>query len=587
MLKNLLMNLLRAPAQALRARREQRVLPALESAVSAFNEKKYAEAVTACAEAIAQEPRSAQANHLCGRALIELDRHAEAAEFLKTAVAANPELAEAQADLAAVLFKTGDWQGAEERCRRAVALQPGEIRHRLLLVEILEAADRREDALAELSVAQEYAPERFDVLLKLFTALDRLGMFKEALRIAERAVLENGENYETLSLLSFARYGMADMPGAVEACRKTLIFRSDRPQIHVTLGSALFALGKVDEAMASYRRALKLSPDYPDAQFHIGLINLMRGKYREGWQGFEQRFRLDKNKDMRRCVPRWNGTSLRGRTLHVLREQGLGDEIMYSSCFPQIISDARHCHIECEPRLERLFARSFPQATFYPVGDDRVKQQEVSAMNVDVRSYTASLPHYLRNSVRDFPDHQGYLKADPERVAYWRQQLAALGDGLKIGISWRGGTVFTHRERRTLSLDALHPVITVPGVRWVNLQYGARATEIADFERAHGVPIVDWPAAIDGDYDETAALVSALDLVISVCTSVVHLTGALGRPVWVMAAYIPEWRYGLSGETMPWYPTAHLFRQAELGAWDSVINNVHQALIQRISTTNK
>jgi tetratricopeptide (TPR) repeat protein len=570
MLKNLLMNLLSLPAHVVRARRERRVLPALESAVSAFGEKKYAEVIAACTEAIAREPRSAQANHLCGRALIELDRHAEAAPFLKTAVDANPDIAEAQADLAAVLLKAGDPQGAEASCRRAVTLQPGEIRHRLLLVEILEAADRREDALAELSVAQEYAPERFDVLLKLFTALDRLGMFKEALRIAERAVLENGENYETLCLLSFARYGMADMSGAVEACRKTLTFRSDRPQIHVTLGSALFALGKVDEAMASYRRALKLSPDYPDAQFHIGLINLMRGKYREGWQGFEQRFRLDKNKDMRRCVPRWNGTSLRGRTLHVLREQGLGDEIMYSSCFPQIISDARHCHIECEPRLERLFARSFPQATFYPVGDDRVKQQEVSAMNVDVRSYTASLPHYLRNSVRDFPDHQGYLKADPERVAYWRQQLAALGDGLKIGISWRGGTVFT-----------------VPGVRWVNLQYGTRATEIADFERAHGVPIVDWPAAIDGDYDETAALVSALDLVISVCTSVVHLTGALGRPVWVMAAYIPEWRYGLSGETMPWYPTAHLFRQAELGAWDSVINNVRQALIQSISTTNK
>ncbi len=583
MLKNLLVGLLRAPAQALRARRERDALPGLEPAIAAFNAKDHEEVIRICKALLARTPRSAHANHLCGRALVELDRYEEAGQFLRTAVEIDPEMPEAQADLAGVLRKAGDYQAAERHCREAIARQPREVRYRLLLVEILEAMDRREDALAELSMAQEYAPERFDIMLKLFAALDRLGMYSEALRLAERAVLENGENYETLCLLAFARYGMTDMQGAVEACRKTLTHRADKPQIYVTLGSALFGLGKVDEAMAAYRRALKLDPDYPDAQFHIGLINLMRGKYREGWQGFEQRFRLDRNKDMRRCVPRWNGTSLRDRTLHVMREQGLGDEIMYSSCFPQLIKDAKHCHIECEPRLEKLFVRSFPGATFHPVGDDREKQQAVMALPADVRSYTASLACYLRSALRDFPQHQGYLKPDPERVRHWQAQLAALGAGLKIGISWRGGTVFTHRDRRTLALGDLLPVLSTPGVRWVNLQYGKRTEEITAFKSAHGIPIVDWADAIDGDYDETAALVSALDLVISVCTSVIHLTGALGKPVWVMAAYVPEWRYGLAGTTMPWYPTAHLYRQTEPGAWDGVIGNVKQDLTRRLS----
>ena len=149
-----------------------------------------------------------------------------------------------------------------------------------------------------------------------------------------------------------------------------------------------------------------------------------------------------------------------------------------------------------------------------------------------------------------------------------------------MGLSWRGGTARTFIGRRSLSLETLFPVLSVPGVRWVNLQYGERATEIAELQATQGIEIADWPEAIDGDYDETAALVGALDLVISVCTSVVHLTGALGKPAWVMTSYVPEWRYGLHGEAMPWYPTVRLFRQTELGVWESVIANVAVELRQ-------
>lgn len=580
MLKNLLMNLLRAPAHALRARRETRVRSELESAIARFNEKAYAEAITQCQAALRREPRSAQANHLFGRALFELGRDVEAGTYLQAAIAADPDLAEAHADYAAVMFKAGNHADAEASCRRAVALRSSEIRYRLQLVEFLDAMDRNQDALTELSIAQECAPERLDLLARLSNRLERLGLYAEMLRIAERAMLENGESFDTLLALAVARYLMTDIQGAVEASRKALTFSADRPEVYIVLGSALFEQGKMDEAMAAYRRALKLRPELPDALFHIGLINLMRGKFREGWQGFEQRFGLEQNKSMRRCMPRWNGTSLRGLSFLVMREQGLGDEIMYASCYPQIIKDAGHCQIECEPRLERLFVRSFPGATFFPLADIRTNEQIDPGVAVDVRSYAASLPRYLRNSLRDFPDHQGYLKADPERIAQWRERLARLGDGPKIGISWRGGTVYSYASKRTLSLAALLPVLSVPRVNWVNLQYGKRTDEIAEFQGVHGIGIADWREAIDGDYDETAALVSELDLVISVCTSVVHLTGALGKSVWVMAPYVPEWRYGLHGETLPWYPSARVFRQTAPGAWGTVIANVENALRQ-------
>lgn len=585
MLKNLMTHLLRAPAHALQARRERRVSSALAPAIAAFSEKNYAQTVELCNAVLAQEPRSARANLLCGQAMLELDRYADAAPYLEAAITADPDSAEAHSDHSISLFRSGDHVAAEAACRRAVLLRPWEIRYRLRLVEFLEATGRVQDALAELSMALECAPERLDLLAKLSDGLRRLGLYAEMLRLAERAMLENGENFETQLALAVARFHTTDIHGAIEAARKAIGFSADRPEAHMVLGSSLFELGKVDEALASYRRALKVRPDLPDALYHIGLVHLRQGRFREGWQGFEHRFGLEQNKTMRPCSPRWNGTSLRGRTLLVMREQGLGDEIMYASCYPQIIRDARLCLIECEPRLERLFARSFPQARFFPLADLRTDEMTDPGVEVDVRSYAASLPRYLRNSLRDFPEHQGYLRADPERIAFWRGRLAGLGGGLKVGISWRGGTVHSFTGKRTLPLSALLSALSVPGVHWINLQYGRRADEITAFHGTQGIPIADWPEAVDGDYDETAALVSALDLVISVCTSVVHLAGALGKPVWVMAPYVPEWRYGLHGETLPWYPSACMYRQTVPGSWDPVIASVEKALRERVAAS--
>lgn len=577
MLKNLLLHLLRAPVRLMRFRRDARVWPELETAIADFNRQDYQAVIAKCRIAIEREPRSAQSNLLCGRALVALNRHSEAAPFLSAAVAADPRLAEAHSDLALVNLKAGDYQAAEQSCRQAVNIQPKEPRYRVHLAEILEATGRDREALDELLVAQEYAPEQVDVLQQLIIKLDHLGMYAEALQVAERSLKELGETFETCFFLAYARYSTGDLQGAVDAGHRAISFRTDVPGIYVTLGSALLSLGKVDEAAASYNRALKVLPDYPDAVFHLGLLNLMCGRYREGWAGFEYRFKI-RRAIKRRCEPRWNGTSLRGRSLHVMREQGIGDGIMYASCYPQLIRDAKHCYIECEPRLERLFSQSFPGATFIPIVDNAIKEAVLQRDDFDVRIFSASVPGYLRNSLRDFPSHQGYLRTDAARAEYWRGKLAALGSGLKVGISWKGGTVHTNRYRRSLSLDSLRPLLAQNGVNWINLQYGEREAEISGFRDAHGIEISDWPEAIDGDYDETAALVSELDLVISVCTSVIHLGGALGRPVWVMVPHAPEWRYGLSGETMPWYPTVRLFRQAGVESWDGVIRGIAQAL---------
>lgn len=580
MLKRVLMGILQAPARALRKRRDTRSLRDLEPAFAQFHRKNYLEVIDLCTVLIERNRAAGRANHLCGRAFLALQRNEQAMQHLSAAVALEPDFPDAHSDFALAQSAAGNLDCAEESMRRAIALRPDGVEYRLHLIRILEATDKTADVAAELLALIDLAPDQFDLVFRAFRAVSDIGMFPEALDIAEQAVIKFGESLDTLRMLASARYGCADMAGAVSACNKALEL-GDRPDLFVSLGSTLFALGRVDDAIVSYRRALELAPDSPDARFHLGLIDLMRGNYAEGWEGFEQRFRRPRRTAARPCDPAWEGLPLQGRNLLVMREQGLGDEIMFASCYGQVIQQAGHCAFECDPRLQTLFTRSFPGATFHPLENLHTVEQTDPGIPVDTRVYAGSLPRFLRRSRQDFPAHQGYLKPDPERVAEWRDRLAGLGDGLKVGLSWRGGTVFTHRERRTLNLPDLLPVLSVPGVCWVNLQYGKRNEELAEFGDSTGIRIADWPQAIDDDYDETAALVGALDLVISVCTSVVHLSGALAKPVWVMTARVPEWRYGLDGSSMPWYPSAQLFRQEKQGEWGHVISEVAHALQQR------
>jgi hypothetical protein len=195
----------------------------------------------------------------------------------------------------------------------------------------------------------------------------------------------------------------------------------------------------------------------------------------------------------------------------------------------------------------------------------------------DYQIPAGSVPRILRSRPESFPPHTGYLRADARRTAAWKARLATLGGGLKVGLSWQGGTQASRAPLRSLSLERLLPVLRVAGVHFVDLQYTDSTSERARLLQAHGIEIVHWQEAI-ADYDETAALVAALDLTLTVCTAVAHLAGALGRPAWVMTPFSPEWRYGHAGETLPWYPSLRLVRQRNLGEWEPVVATIERRL---------
>jgi hypothetical protein len=330
----------------------------------------------------------------------------------------------------------------------------------------------------------------------------------------------------------------------------------------------------VDEGEQGLARALVQQPQMAEAHFALGCQLLAAGRFSDGWREYEWRSLADdwERRNDEASLPWWQGESLAGRCLLVRAEQGLGDQIMFASCLPEVLARGGRCVVECDPRLETLFRRSFPRAAVCAQAPGRGAGWKGSA-EPELQVNLGSLPRLLGRCEGNFPEHNGYLLPDPARVEAWRDRLAGLGAGAKVGVSWRGGTWNTRRLGRSLALEHLAPVLGIERIRFVSLQYGDCEADLDQLERAHGIRLPHWKGAID-DYEETAALVAALDLVVSVQTAVAHLGGALGKPVWVMVSALPEWRYLRSGVAMPWYPAMKLFRQPSLGDWGPVIERI-------------
>lgn len=323
-----------------------------------------------------------------------------------------------------------------------------------------------------------------------------------------------------------------------------------------------------DLAIQWANKSRKIAGDQDDMMETYGYAQLMLGNWAEGWKGFEgglegkiRRSRQYQNE------PYWDGSDV--DTLVIRGEQGIGDEISFASVIMDAQKRAKNIVLECDARLEGLFRRSFDIPVY---GTRFAKQIEwQNKYNIDARVLSGSLCRYFRNDKSDFPGTP-YLKVDPEQKLQWRALLDSLGDRPKIGIAWTGGRHNTHRERRSLKLTDLLPILR-KDADFISLEYKNPMAEIEALERDYGIKVRHWPRAAEAvNYDDCAALVDELDMVISVQTAVVHLAGALGKTCHVLVPSKPHWRYGLSGDSMPWYKSVELFRQGK--DWNKPINEI-------------
>jgi tetratricopeptide (TPR) repeat protein len=478
-------------------------------------------------------------------------------------------------------LNAGDFAAACLHLSAALAAHPDDI-EAMYHLALAEAQSGRLERAGELLEAVLERRQDADVLNALGN-VHRLGArLTEAVASYRRVLAVNADHVAALTNLGLCLRDQGVPAEALPVLDRALALAPDYVEALFNKALALIDLGQIEPASALIERTLVLEPDFAQAHLQRGFLLLRRGDFAAGWREYAWRVRipdLDRWQDF--AYPLWEGEALAGRRVLVQAEQGLGDQIMFGSCLPDLVSRAQHTVIECDPRLAGLFTRSFPAAKVYRY---RVKGQPEWSHEPepDYRVRYGDLPRMLRNCDADFPRHDGYLVPDTARVAAWHARLAALGPGLKVGVSWRGGTPGTGQAARSMPLVNFLPLFAMPNAHFVSLQYGRNSDEIAALNAHHGSALHDWLQPV-ADMDEVAALIAGLDLVVTVCTTVVHLSGALGKTAWVMVPAVAEWRYLESGAEIPWYPALRLFRQRHRNEWGDVIAAVRAGLQRRIA----
>lgn len=324
------------------------------------------------------------------------------------------------------------------------------------------------------------------------------------------------------------------------------------------------------KALEWAEKAFQIDPEHAGAKTTYGMCNLALGNWGEGWPAMAYSLGGKFRKEVvYGDEVRWDGSE--GQAVVFYGEQGIGDEVMYASCVPDALERCKEVILECDPRLQGLFQRSFPDAKVY--GTRRQNEVEwPSHHQIDARCPVGQLPEFFRKSPRDCPG-VAYLTADPERRVQWRALFDSWGKKPKIGLAWSGGSRHNNPEARAIGLEGLRPLIEAVDADWISLQYKDPTEEIA----ASGLPVRHYPrATLTSDYDDTAGLVAELDLVIGPHTSVHHLAGALGVPSLILVPKKTIWIY--QQEELPWYGTATLVKQQ--GTWKDTIERLisHPAL---------
>jgi tetratricopeptide (TPR) repeat protein len=477
-----------------------------------------------------------------GLAFNALDQHQKALDSFDLAIQLQPDFFEAHGNRGAMHAALGQHGDAIESYRKALAIRPDFADAHCNLGSALTQLQRYDEALASLDRALALRADYPDALYNRGNALKSLQRYEEALASYDRAI--------------------ALQPNHADA--------------HNNRGQVLRELERYDEALASYDRALALRPRHVMAHCNAAALRLLTGDFERGWAHYEWRWLKKSVIPAQRnfSQPAWTGQDpVDGKTILIHSEQGLGDTIQFCRYMPLLAARGAQVIFEVQKPLQTLMV------SLGGVAQVVLKGGPLPAF--DLHCPLVSLPLAFGTRLETVPSIIGYLSAPAQHVTTWQPRLEGKPHP-RIGLVWSGNPGHERDRERSIGLRTFVPLLDALGdeVTFVSLQKDVRADDNAILKKR--ADILDYGDALD-DFSDTAALISQLDLVISVDTSVAHLAGALGKPVWILLTYFPDWRWLLGRDDSPWYPTARLFRQDKSRTWDGVITRVNRALLQLIN----
>ena len=434
---------------------------------------------------------------------------------------------------------------------------------------------RDADALPHARAAALALPQRADARTLLGIVLQRLGHARDA-EATYRAALRLDAHYaDAWTNLGNLLRDDGDLPGALHAFKNAMRCSPASPEPAYNLGVALERFGLHDGALAAFEAAIECDPAHADAHWNSALGLLRAGRFAEGFREYEWRFRRGDIAPRDGAQPAWDGRDLEGRPILVWAEQGFGDALQFLRFVPEVARRGGRVVLEVMDGLQGLASR-LP-------GVAAVTVHGAEPPAVDTHVALMSLPHVL--GLAPAPASAPYLRACETRRAQWQARLCAHGHApgreLAIGLAWAGNPALRNSRERSPGFAAVRGLLDVPGVRAFSLQKGAGRADLA--HAALPPNFIDLDAEI-ADFDDTAAAITQLDLVVTCDTAVAHLAGALGKPVFVLLPHTPDWRYGLDPHASPWYPTMQLFRQVKPGDWTEVLARVSHALAQAVAS---
>ena len=553
----------------------------LVEAAHLFQAGKFDDAEAACVRLLENMPEQPQALQLLGFINFGKQQPEAAIDYLVRATQAAPENVEVHFNLARAYEELGSLDQAVLSYRTAHLCLPDDLETLGALGRALAKQGNYEEAENCLNQVIVLSPNSAAGHVNFANVLSSQYRYKEAEARYQNALQIDNQLAPAYNGLGQAQLGQGQTDNALASINKALELNPDFIDAHVNLGNALKASGKINDAIGKYREALKRNPDNADAHFNLSLTLLLAGELKEGWREYAWRWQWEHFTIPKRNFPHkeWRNEELTNASVIVWGEQGIGDEIMFASLLPDLADEAATVTVECEPRLLPIFKRSFPNIEFI------VKETSPSSTLVnlpaDYQTAIGSLGQRYRASIEMFPKHDGYLKADENQTKQFKQKYRALFPGKRlIGISWKSGNAELGAAR-TASLDLWQTIFEQAGNVFINLQYGDVGIELKNFTQRTGFEIYhDESSDPLKDMDAFAAQLAALDHVISIDNSTVHLAGALGLPTWTLLPAVPDWRWMLESNGTPWYPAMQLFRQQTPGTWQDVINQASNALAE-------
>lgn len=519
----------------------ERVATKIEQGLAAARAGNLQRAKVAFESGLRLDPANFDALQLLGNVYLALKDFAKARVVLESALRLDPAFPPLLMNLGNCLSGQEDYEGALVLYDRALLARPG-----------------YEDALFNKGVV-----------------LNKLRRFSLARVCLEPLANKFPERVDLLIEYAKSLLGVAEHEAALETIDRVIALDPASAEAIDTRGTILAELGRYDEARGEYARATALRPDESRMAMHQSYLQVLFREFTPGWRGFERRFDAFAATTyathpligVLRSARRWGRPEdFDNKRVLVAAEQGPGDNIMFASILSDLAARARSVDLALYPRLEALFARSFPSMKLQPW--DALHDRKFLAA-YDRVICVGSLAHAFRNADASFPG-EPYLTLDPAKVAAWRARLGG-GAKKKIGLSWRGGMPTTRMEYRSLALLEFAPLLARDDCDFFNLQHGDVAAEVAAFKARTGRDVVVFPAQETNDIDDLASLTGALDAVLTVQNTNVHVAGALGKPCFAILPAVPEWRYGASGDSMVWYKSVELFRRAAGAGIETVL----------------